>query len=372
MESTFEWHQKHPDVSLEAYVREACLKLAKSLSSKKLVYFDTKYWITLQEAAQNSENQPTEAALLTALRTGVANGRILCPISASNFIELMKQTDAVSRQSMASLIDELSQGVALVDEEERIGSEVSYFIRSKIPGESLYPLELRMWCKLSYIFGIQHPTNTPFESSTELAIQKAFFDHMWSTPMSQVVAELDQVDFTRATDFDSVSEKLNEANQLHAAQIQTFAQVYADEIRGLIDLQGDTILQTIEFLAIQKGVPVKYDDEKDRVQSTTPFKNAMAFALARYVKDARHILRTIHIHACLHASVRWNKRRKLKRNDILDFHHAGPALAYCDAFFTERSLKTLVSQNHIGLDKLYECSVIASANEALSYIAALV
>ncbi len=75
----------------------------------------------------------------------------------------MKQTDAGSGHAIASLIDELSQGIALVDEEGRANLEVSYFILSKFPDESLYPLEQVIWSKLGYVFSIQHPTNTAFE-----------------------------------------------------------------------------------------------------------------------------------------------------------------------------------------------------------------
>jgi hypothetical protein len=83
-------------------------------------------------------------------------------------------------------------------------------------------------------------------------------------------------------------------------------------------------------------------------------------------KRVGEILRTIRIHAWLHAAIRWDKKRKLEGNDLLDFHHAPAALAYCDAFFTERPLQTLVTQSHVVLDKLYNCRVISSHEEAVT------
>jgi hypothetical protein len=345
--------------------------LGESLSAKKLIYLDTNYWITLHEAAEKAGADAIEFRLLSALRTAVAAGLVLCPISANTFIELMKQTDARSRHAMASLIDELSQGVALMDEEERVGLEVSFFIQSKLPGQSLYPLDQLVWCKLGYVFGIQHPTNTAFEPATETLVQKAFFDRMWSAPMSEIVAMVNAFEFPRAADFGVIAEQLNQANQLHSADLNTWAEAYSDEVRGLIDLQGPAILKTVEFQAKKQRVAVPDEDENTRLQSVAPFKNAMVYALESDVKDARHIVRTLHIHASLHASVRWNKSRKLKPNDILDFHHAAAALGYCDAFFTERSLKNLVSQSHVALDKLYDCHVASSVNDALDYMATL-
>jgi hypothetical protein len=47
MESTFEWHQQNPDISLDAYVKARRVLLGESLSAKKLIYLDTNYWISL-------------------------------------------------------------------------------------------------------------------------------------------------------------------------------------------------------------------------------------------------------------------------------------------------------------------------------------
>jgi hypothetical protein len=54
MESTFEWHQQNPDISLDAYVKARRVVLGESLSAKKLIYLDTNYWITLHEAAEKA------------------------------------------------------------------------------------------------------------------------------------------------------------------------------------------------------------------------------------------------------------------------------------------------------------------------------
>ena len=101
-----------------------------------------------------------------------------------------------------------------------------------------------------------------------------------------------------------------------------------------------------------------------------PFKNLFATSLER--DRSRDTLRTMHIMASLHASLRWNKGRKFRGNDLFDFNHAAAALAYCDAFFTERSLRTMVTQEHIALDKLYGCHVATEIDEAIAYLRDLV
>lgn len=145
-----------------------------------------------------------------------------------------------------------------------------------------------------------------------------------------------------------------------------FKQTYSAEIRGLVEICAPVAIRVVEAMARKRGIRLEYKNEKDRLDAVTPYKNLLTTALER--DRARDILRTMHIQACLHASVRWNKGRKLKGNDLSDFHHASAALAYCQAFFTERSLKTLISQTHLSLDKRYECQVIASVDEAAEYV----
>jgi hypothetical protein len=79
-------------------------------------------------------------------------------------------------------------------------------------------------------------------------------------------------------------------------------------------------------------------------------------------------LRTLHIETCLHAAVRWNKGQKFKANDFFDYQHASAAVGYCDAFFTERSLCSVLTRSDLALDKLYNCTVVATPEAALEYI----
>jgi hypothetical protein len=366
MTSTFERHQHLPEISLETHVRRAQITLGEGLTDKVLVYLDSNYWINLQHAANDAEANPAHASLLDMLRKKVTSGVLLCPISASTFLELMKQADPRSRQSTGSLIDELSQGVALVNEQQRINTEISYFLHRKGTTESLHPLEHLVWCKLSYILGFVHPTKTAFDAATELAVQKAFFDHMWTIPLTGVIKRLDIAQLGDAVEFDVLARRLNQSNALHSGSLRSYKQTYCAEIRGLVDLCAPVAIDVVEAMARKRGIRVEYKDEKERLNAVIPYRNLLATALER--DRARDILRTMHVQACLHASVRWNKSRKLNGNDLLDFHHASAALAYCHAFFTEGSLKTLISQTHLSLDKRYDCRVIASVGEAAEYV----
>ena len=82
-------------------------------------------------------------------------------------------------------------------------------------------------------------------------------------------------------------------------------------------------------------------------------------------------LPSLAIEAALHASNRWDRGRRLDANDLLDFRHAAAALAYCDAFFTEKPLRTMIEQKHIALDRRFYCPVRATLAEAADYVEAL-
>jgi hypothetical protein len=77
------------------------------------------------------------------------------------------------------------------------------------------------------------------------------------------------------------------------------------------------------------------------------------------------------IEAALHASNRWDRQRRLDAHDLLDFRHAAAALAYCDAFFTEKPLRTMIEQKHVALDRRFRCPVRATVAEAVDFVETL-
>ena len=80
---------------------------------------------------------------------------------------------------------------------------------------------------------------------------------------------------------------------------------------------------------------------------------------------------TLHAQAKCHTAIRRDKRRQLVENDLADFHHASAAVVYCDAFFTEGSLRTLLTSGPVALDKEFNCVVISDEAEVLRYLQAL-
>lgn len=343
-----------PETSTDQHIRRAHLALGASLEERKAVYLDTKFWILLRDAQRFPER--TEAApLLDLLCKGVASGALFCPISESVFVELMKQSDPVSRLVMASLIDQLSQGVTLVDERQRLATEITHFMSSKFGKTELHPLRHMVWSRLSFVLGVLYPTNTGLDEADERAIQKAFFDHMWSRPLADMVRVISKQNLeVPGTDLSSVATLLNTGVAAHAHELDCFRKAYSEEVRGVVDIAADEIMDVVLTMARDAGV-TDPPTAAQRAESERQFRNL--FILALELDKARDVLPSMHIQASLHASIRWNKGRKFKGNDLFDIHHATAALGYCDAFLTERSLAVLVTQEHVALDRLYGCAV---------------
>ncbi|MHB1667746.1 hypothetical protein [Thiomonas sp.] len=279
----------------------------------------------------------------------------------------VKQRDVNTRQATAQLIDELSLGVALIPFDARVIMELQNFIYASGGQRNLPRPQHLVWSKLSYVLGWAHPAQTGFDIAIELALQKAFFDHMWTIiPLAEMVATIGDNMPPDGSRFQSLAAQLNTGNAQHADELRSYQQTYSIEIRGVIDLFADEaadIVREIAELAIRKPLPREGDEWAAYVREWKAFLNS-AFKKEE-VKDA---LRTLHINTCLHAAVRWNKGRQLEANDFYDFHHAAAALAYCDMFLTERPLKAMLTAKNIALDKRYSCEVAAGIPDILDML----
>ncbi len=162
---------------------------------------------------------------------------------------------------------------------------------------------------------------------------------------------------------------INEQITAHAAELHSFEQAYAAEVRGVVDEIGNITLDIVRSVARENQDEFAAMDHEQEREAKNRWKNLLYFVLAK--NRARHILPTLHIRASLYASLRWNKGRKLRPNDIWDFAHAEVGVGYCGAFFTDKSLHSMVTERHLGLDQLYECRVGSSVEEAIEYVSSI-
>lgn len=359
-------HRKTPHISTEAYTKQRHLELGESLDGRFPLYLDQNYWIALRNAEASAGNSG-ETELLRLLRQLTAAGNVFCPISESVLMELLKQGDLDSRLRTARLIDDLSSGVSLIPFDVRAATELAHFIHSYNSDPSrLHPLRHLVWSKPSCALGIAHLSIDTFDEETKLAVEKAFFDEMWSTPLGEMIKIIGNAPLPDHMGPSNLAAKLNTENAEHAEELHSFAQAYVAESRGAASVFGETLMAIVRDMAIQGGTPFPPQDCDEWKLQRKMWENLLFQILQG--KPERTRLPSIHIHACLHAAIRWDKSRRLEANDFYDFHHASAALGFCKAFFTERSLRSLIKANHIGLDKLYECKVVAKISGAIEFL----
>lgn len=344
------------------------INLGEEVSRRKRIYLDTRYWIHLRDAAMERSRDPMHGDLLARLRQAVAGGVAICPISDVMFAELLKQSDDTTRFATARVCDELSGGVALCLEEQRIGTELAHFLYDTGARREVHPLSHLVWTKACFVWGEQYPRGTHFPADTECALQKAFIDGQWGLSLEQMVRALGPTEFMHAADFDGMARRLNEGNRAHSNEMRSFPKVVADEIAGILDLYQERLGDILGHMYEREhGEPPKLTQRQRQdsaAQMRTVFINLFRLRPQLMAQRAP----TIYVGAKCHAAVRWNRSKNLTANDLMDFHHAAGALGYCDAFFTDNPLRVLLTQRHIGLPDELGRFVTADDGQALQFI----
>jgi len=348
--STFDFHRTRPNVSLDGHVRQKRIELGKVVLNKYRIYLDLRFWVLLRDVELGKNKEQGLKQLLSMLKHLVDNEKCICPISESVFIEVMKQSDPITRLATSKLIDRLSKGVSLIIHPQRISQELCNAVYSQAGADDIYPIDVLVWIKLSYVLGETHPHETPFGAEEELVVQKSFFDHMWDISLAEMMGYLDFESWDQSN-WQETADSLNAGNKEHENGLKSFKQIYRTEFEGGLSLFKD------ELIALLKEVDkAGYKDFEKEAENLT--KNE------RFSKFSKSV-RTLHIGACCHAAVRWDQKRQLTGNDLLDFHHAEAAIGYCNLFLTEKPLKTLVSQRHLELTSDYPCTVVSTAKDGL-------
>ena len=360
-------HLKCPEVAFSEHVRKSEIGLGESIADRKPIYLDTNFWILLRDANRGKERS-NAIPLLVLMRRAVKERRIFCPISSSFFVELMRQDSLPSRIETAAIVDELSLGVTIVGFEERISVEIEHLICSTANLNRHYSIQHAVWRKLSYVLGMQNVQNAGIDPKLDLAIQKAFFDHMCTISLREMIKMIGEERISEYAQT-SFASRMNEQIAEHADELRSFKQAYDAEVRGIVDEMGDVTLDVVRSTAreYQPGL-AKMDSEQQR-EAKNRWKNLMHLILVK--NKARHLLPTLHIRASLYASLRWNKERIFRRTDLWDFSHAEVALGYCGAFFTDKSLHNMITESHLGLDELYGCHVGSSVEDAIEHVSGI-
>jgi hypothetical protein len=366
--SRLDFHLAHPDISTDSYLTEQHHQWGAKVMTKRRIYLDTRFWIFLRETSLGRKDDRTLVDLLSLLRNLTNHGEAICPISDTTFLEVLRHQDLSTRMATAELVDELSGGACLRPRFDRLGLEMHYWTHSYLGYVSRYPLEHSVWTKLSFVFGVYSPHETGFDSATERACQKAFFDYGWTMSLTDVVkvlseAEVPWSELDEKREFDRVAKGLNESNVEHAHEWKSFPELYRIEMLGLIE---ELVPVAVDILRAMRPDATRKHQQILVESGNNPEARFLSILKEEIRgKELRQTLRTSHVGAMCHASVRQNKGENLTGNDLHDFSHAEAAVAYCDAFLTERPLAARLARRNLELTHDFPCMILSTASDAL-------
>jgi hypothetical protein len=357
--------------TIDVHVRRRQIELARSIRHRKKLYLDLRFWIIARDAALDATDDPNAKKLLHFLRRGVGGERLVCPISDSTFLEVMKQANTPTRrQATAQLVDELSLGVSCTTSATRTATEVAYFVHSLTGKADLDEMQELVWTKLSYALGYLHPSIKDLDPKTQLQLQQDVFDEIWDRRFAEIVERIGDNTPPGPDPYVASASTIDADIKAHREKLVSYEQTYRDEIVGAADACSGFFMDVIASEAEKVGVTPEPKGTPAWNEHARVSRNLLVAAFEK--PDTNKVLRSMHVQASLHAGLRWNKNTKFVANHLYDFEHASVALSYCDAFFTEGFLANLVNAKHIRLHELNGCRTTSDVGEAVEILRSLI
>ncbi len=354
-------------ISLEQHIKSKNLALGESIKDRKKIYLDTKFWVDFCNISLSKNSDKDAKEVYETCKILVDGKKAIFPISYRIFIELIKQTDKETLFKTVEIIDNLSQGITVISEDERVDLEILYFLRSNMQQNDLYePTEL-VWTKISNVMGILLPELPLLSHKENLEIKIKFFDRMWNINLYGMISEIGINGirkFPKSNDFSNI---LNKGKFENLKQNNTAHQIYMSEIAGILDVNEQKISSWFEYLYREEHESSTINMDKNQ-KTCKPLINIIYHIFNKQKNEL--FLPTWDIMAKIHAMIRWDEKRKYRNNDSNDIGHIVTALPYFDYFFTERSFASLIIQTKY--DKKYNCHVAWKYDEVLNVIKKLI
>lgn len=347
------------DVLFEDYAAAEDQRLGREMAGKRRIYLDQCWWNFMRDAQAGSPQHPKHPEILELLTSLVASGHAVCPVSFAIFEETIKQGDRARRRATASVIDQLSRGIALRTLDELVVREVRLVLRSVLnrsePNAAYRDLG---WTHVGELAG-QYPKEmddwTPVENNLQ---RKLIFDVTRSTTFSTTIESTIELMGRCKQDEQRFNSWIDDQCDAHRGEFSTFEGLLAIEVNGGIDACADLLVRALDLeMTAEKRAGLSSATEEDlRV-----CRNGVCHVIDHEVLKGGDVPRlpSLHVMSVLQATRRWAKQ-KAKLGDQDDRKHAALALGYCDLFLTEKCLAHTLTSGPGNLSSHYGCEVIAN------------
>ncbi len=345
------------------YLEQRFVSLGCRALSRKRIYLDTNFWVMLRDHKSGRQVRIDVEDLLCSLREVVLSGAGFCTFSGHTLSELMKHKDASIRRLTAGLMDELSCGICLSNQDRLFNNEIISFIGSLLaPSMSRWSLSHLAWAKPFFLMTDYQPPSFGLSSDADLELQKGFVEHVWSMSMAQLLEKIDscreaypQLDWPK-----SAAASINSEVRKYDHENETLHEFYLSELNGYLEWAEPRFVERYcEFVSrYQVGV---MPESHEQLNVCGKVLHLTAMGIARN-KQLSNLMPGTHARSMLHAMIRFDRRRKFKANDLMDIEHAEVALPHCAFFFTDKPNAHLIRSAK--LDVELRCVVCSSPEEA--------
>jgi hypothetical protein len=361
-----EYYRLQPEITFAEHLAALEEEMAREALAKKRVYLDLRYWIYLRDASLGSPKRDVHAQLLEVLISGVDRGSLVCPITDSVFFELDRQGATERRMQTVRIIDRLSKGVVIKNVIDRFRCEVIDFleaatIRREIPTRPCR----KVWVKPYSFLGTPRITDG-WPDTEQLAINKALVSYMWTRSIEDLLADTPVPAYASDIRLRKDAERITSFSTEHAEKMRSFAQVFAAEVGGFVNVRRKVI-----FNAFKWHMGIMFPGAAGATDGLT--EEVCANVVYNIVKRRPKAIELplVRIEAGLRANIRWNRKRPFKFQDFFDIDHAAAAIPYCDVFLTEADLKAACTNGNLDFANVFGTEIISNEGEALRAVSRL-
>jgi len=324
--------------------------LAREMEEITTVYLDTNHWVNLRHCVLGSARAKAEYyEILKLLERLIAQKRIVCPLSAPIFQELMKQSDEMTRRETAKLMDRLSGRTCLQFPLLLILSEWRHNVW-QVMLHRKERCDFPVWTKAGFWAGQQLVLkDVEFWSVRNVSDIDRWIDNMWSRGFEQLQAmpghEHDPPELIA-----SFIEEINNVTARSKAKTKSFEENCKAERLGLLNSLKEEFFN--EPLPM-KGIPP--------IEIFTSFVDG----------DNDWTLASLQVFAKI-ASAIVQSNRKTEEHDMYDFLHAAGALVYCDVFFCDNPMANFFVSKPLEFNKVYKTIIVSRPVEIIDYLKGLI
>jgi hypothetical protein len=346
-------HLLTPEISPEEHLAAKRSQLECEVNGKILVYLDTNHWVNLQHVMLNNRKMlPSYVTMSEQLSELRRRGKIFCPINTTLFEELKKQSDPTTRSASAQIMDALSGGVCLLNWLELADIEWSQHVHRVL--HATPEPHFSIFTKSGTLGGEHLSPALSLSLCNAPTLSKVFIDIRWKMTFDDCQFWPGWIPVPEEFIREGLDILAREKAML-VGDGASFDEARRASLRGwLAPFENDF---SRKMPALSHGVPGTSDDHMKRI-------------LGDLVRNPG-AMPSFQVLAGLDAAI-ISSNRELNANDMQDFMHAAVAVPYCDAFFCDKHIASLLSTKPLQLDRVYDTKILSRPEQINTYLTQLI